>query len=609
MKKICVLLLVFMMLFVVGCQQDEVTLEEALSEESTQEATTEEAPAETVEVAPEVQLEGTGVLNTASSGEVKTLNPHEYTSAYEKTVLAMLNARLYSFYIFEDGMNYALTPDFADGDPMPMDEAGKVWQIKVKADAKWANGEPLTAADYYYSWQMLLDPVLLAKRGATFAKNIDILNGENYYYQIAKKDTVPETPWEDVGIKLIDEHTIEITSNSKQTVWDIKYHMDEVFSSAVYKPLFEAGMNDDRSETVYGTTLEQFMSAGPFALNKWVVDSERVYKKNPHYVLNERVWLAEIHNTVVEDPGTRMQLFESGDIDYVSLSAEDYLKYEEDPRVLYEPSLSYIHYSINTISENNPILGNVNFRKALYHAMNREQLADFSKNVPAEYVVVSRKLGDPMSGLKFRDSEPAKKNTFPNHGYDPEKAKELFDLAMSEEGLTSVSINLAYYDSNETYKAMSEYLQQYLPELFGQEQFELTLTALPGKQLKSIRRGWKDDPNSFDLAWASWSGSEFNPWYGMVVYTIDWFGKNEPFLSEAFDALYEEAMSGENIKDEPMRRIELTAQMEKMLLDEVPFVPVYEKESKYLKKDAFVLPGKQWVNGFGFGWHYGRFVE
>lgn len=611
MKKfICCLLILAMVLTVVGCQSNNESAEEVSTNTpaETTEKTTETTSTETtVEVVDEPTLEGEGTLRVAGGSEVKTMNPHEYTSSYEKTVLQKLNARLYSFYIGEDKKSYDLTPDFAEGDPVQMDDAGKVWQIKVKKESKWANGEALTAEDFYYSWQMLLDPSLLAKRGATFAKNIDLLNGENYYYQIAKE--LDPVAWEDVGVKLIDSHTLELTCSSKQTVWDIKYHMDEVFSSAVYKPLFEAGMNADRTETTYGTVAEEFLSAGPFYLEKWIIDSESIYLKNPHYVHQGRIWLAGIHNSVVEDPGTRMQLFESGDIDYVSLSAEDYLKYEEDPRVLYEPTIKYSHICVNMISEENPILGNLNFRKALFFAMNREQLADFGKHTPANYVVVKRKIGDPSSGLKYRDSEPAKANVTENNGFDPDMAKELFEKALAEEGLDKVTINLAYYDSNETYKAMSEYLQQYLPELFGADKFELTLTSLPSKQLKSIRRGWKDDPNSSELTWATWSGSEFNPWYGMVVYTIDWFGKNEPFLSEEFDALYEEAMSGEGIKDDPMKRIELVAEMEKMLLDEVPFIPVYESVGKYLKNDTFALPGIEWVNGFGFGWHYGQFVD
>ena len=70
-----------------------------------------------------------------------------------------------------------------------------------------------------------------------------------------------------------------------------------------------------------------------------------------------------------------MQLFENGEIDYVQLSTSNYLKYEEDPRVLLAPYNSVRHVVVNTINPEKPILANEKFRQALYYGVDRENLA------------------------------------------------------------------------------------------------------------------------------------------------------------------------------------------------------------------------------------------
>lgn len=77
-----------------------------------------------------------------------------------------------------------------------------------------------------------------------------------------------------------------------------------------------------------------------------------------------------------------MQLFENGEIDYVQLSTSNYLKYEEDPRVLMAPYNSVRHVVINTINPEKPILANEKFRQALYYGVDRENLASLTKQDP-----------------------------------------------------------------------------------------------------------------------------------------------------------------------------------------------------------------------------------
>ena len=208
-----------------------------------------------------------------------------------------------------------------------MDEEGKVWQIKVREGCVWENGDTLDANDVYYTWKMILDPKLANLRASNFANDaIEIVKAMDYFQGNAS--------WDEVGLKLIDDHTLEIHTVSMHNPTEVMIHLAHPANCMINEEYYEKGMNADRTETMYGTSQEQYISCGPFLVENWVNDAEITFKKNPNYPFADRIWLAGINIKVVEDSSTQMQLFENGEIDYVQLSTSNYLKYEEDPRVL-----------------------------------------------------------------------------------------------------------------------------------------------------------------------------------------------------------------------------------------------------------------------------------
>ncbi|MGV8146524.1 MAG: peptide ABC transporter substrate-binding protein [Alkaliphilus sp.] len=552
--------------------------------------------------------EGYGILRNATRHPARLINPHDYQNDFERAILQYTQGRLYTFMPSECGDTYRVVDELADGDPVQVDDEGKVWQIKVKKGAKWSNGSALTAEDFLYSWKMVLDPVLLNQRGGEFARrHIIIANAEKYLLQLSE-DGAGEVAWEDVGIKKIDDHTLEITTEVEHTTWEVMSHFRAILTAPVYKPLYEELMNEDRTETRYGSCPESIMSSGPFTLDSWVKNSERKYSKNPNFIMADYIWLAGVYTRVIKDSGTHMQLFENGELDNISLSSEDYLRYEEDPRIMYRPSTVVRHIPINTINPDQPILANLNFRKALFFAMDRETIARLGRQVPAHYIISYRKIADLHQGIRFRDMEVAKEYLSPNYGYDPELAVEYFEEALEEVGIEKVSLTLNVYETREDVVKMSEFMQMALPQIFGEDRFELKLQTLPNKQLFATMKNYKNDPRSYDISWTGWSGFEFSPWAGMEVYYGGYGRKNEPFYNEEFDALYNEANFGSSRFDLE-ERIRLTVEMEKILLRELPFIPMFQPISKRLKSERVILPVNRWVNGAGFGWRYARIKE
>ena len=419
--------------------------------------------------------EGYGMLREASTSKIGSLNPLTYTQSYSSTQIKRSSMTLYTYTPNADYTACEVAGELAAEDPIQVDEEGKVWQIKIREGCVWENGEPLDANDVYYTWKMILDPKLANLRASNFANDgIEIVKAMDYFQGNAS--------WDEVGLKLIDDHTLEIHTVSMQSPTEVMFHLAHPANCIINEEYYEKGMNADRTENKYGTSKENYISCGPFIVENWINDAEITFKKNPNYPYADRIWLAGINIKVVEDSSTQLQLFENGEVDYVNLSTSNYLKYEEDPRVLLAPYNSVRHVVINTINPEKPILANEKFRQALYYGSDRQSLASLTKQNPAEYIVPTTHMVDLNTNTSFRETEEGKANRKENFGYDPEKAKQLFDEAMAEEGLDKLTLTLHYSDT-ELMAQMSEFLQQSWPKVFGADRFELKLQAMPANQL------------------------------------------------------------------------------------------------------------------------------
>lgn len=551
--------------------------------------------------------EGYGILRNASASEAKVLNPHTYTSSSENDMMEYCNATLYRSYITQNGANSEVVAELADGEPIQMDDDGMIWHIKIDKDAKWANGEAINADTFMYSFKMILDPKLLNRRAARFAESAVIIENAKDYYMQLTDDEIGEVDWEDVGIKKIDEHTIEIRSTIKVSAVDIKSRFGGASAAPVYEKLYEEHMNEDRTETSYGTDIDKFMSSGPFMLDKWIKDNERHYLKNPNFVNKDLIYLAGIHTRIIPDKGAQMQLFDNGELDYISLSAADFVKYEEDPRVLYAPKTSVSYIGLNTDNPDVP-LGNKNFRKALFYAVDRETVSKLVRHKPANYIISSRKVMGREGGPRWRNMDEAKEILEPNYGYNPELALEYFNKALEEEGLDKVSLQLNYADNSDEMKEASEFLQSSLPKVFGEDKFELKLQSLPSNQRSAAMKEHKTDPRSYELSWAGWSGQEFNPWNTVEPFTSNFASKNEPFYNDRIDELYHEVNNGP-AKYDMDAKVKITQECEQIMLEELPIIPVYEGIDKFLKSDRVQLPVKEWMNGVEFAWLFSQIVD
>lgn len=543
---------------------------------------------------------GFKIFYTTSTTAASNISPHGATSAYDSEITNLVTAYLYRYIAAEDRQSAVIVPDLAADLPKQIDDY--TWQITLDERACWQDGTPITADTIIQSWKYAIDPVMLHEGGANVAQGtINIKNAQAYYTQGARNTVA----WEDVGIKKIDALTLQITTEQKYSQQEVMRFTISQYACPVRVDMYEKLMNESGTATLYGTEADKFMACGPFILTDWIKGSERVFRKNPNYLHADEIKLDGINVKIVNDPGTQLQMFESGRLDYLSLSAEGYKEYEEDPRVVTYGTRTVRQIEINRSNTEKPILENQKFRQALYYATDRETLANLGKHTAAPFYIPDFVVAT-ADGTRFRDL-PESQNYVPSgNGYDPERAKKLFDEACAEVGQTEkLVLTMNYYDSREDVKMMSEYLQKAWPEIFDANRFEVRLQALPSSALFDTMKSVQNDPNAYELSWSAWnwSSADFVPSRIFEPFQSDYSRRNANYANTELDALYLESRTEEARMDEAKTAM-LAQQMERIYINDVLALPVFQIVDKDIFSERLITPVDTYISGLGWGIPY-----
>ena len=209
MKKVMALTLALLMILsLVACGGDKPTSTPTSSDKpATSTPATPDKPTEPSKSAEPEKPTEPKILNLYTTSEAT--NAH-YALKGSTQIRDMSAGGLYAF--MPDNGKAVLGPQLAASEPADVNGDGKTWNITVSPNAKWENGEAITAETFIWSWKMALDPKLVMNGGSNVGKSnyIEIVNASAYYAQGAEGKT--PVAWEDVGIKKIDEMTIQITT-------------------------------------------------------------------------------------------------------------------------------------------------------------------------------------------------------------------------------------------------------------------------------------------------------------------------------------------------------------------------------------------------------------
>ena len=611
-KKLIALLMAAMMLLSVAaaCGNDEpaTPTEPAATTPaaSTPAATT---PAATEPAATEK------VYKTYLASEVSSLNFLDNVDSNSSTPASYAMSRMWIMYPNETGTNYIWQDDLAVGDPIQVDDYN--WQIKLREGATFQNGDPINADTWMFTFEQQLNPKT-AFRMATFLydNSVTIVNGEEYLLQ-GTEGYPAEVKWEDVGLKKIDDYTIQITTTDVHTDPNtIKTHFDNRNLTPINPNMWAECLSADGLTTSYGSDLEHFVGCGPYIFSSWEYDSIQIYEKNPDH------WNADLYNfdkievRIVPEMNARVELFEKGDIYSFSPDANTIESYLDDPRMTTYGSTSVTHIDINCANPTNPISGSVNYRKALYHAIDRELAADsiFGHMAPSGTYVNEQAGMLSASGLTYRESEygqavTAMVESWGPYGYNPEMALDYLNKAIAECGVTEdqlpITIKYCIDEGDTEWKALGEYLMEQFPVMF-EGKLALEIVPYAGMSATDFKKTGDD---KWDLSPNDWTRgmSRTYPHTCFYYYLESYSGRPNNYVVAEFDAQFQAC---EDVKlGDYDNLLKETQKLEEMYLDYVIHVPVCQNINYELFTDNIELPVKTYIPGFGWGAIFGDLVE
>lgn len=268
---------------------------------------------------------------------------------------------------FLDRMLFVSLVDFDEEKAVPIPDLarswktsadGKTWTFSLRKDVKWTNGRPVTARDVEYSMKRILDPAVASPLG-------------NKLYMVKGAEAVntgKSTDMGSVGIKVIDDYTIQFTLNNPLAFFAAQVR---VVGYPVPKETVEKFGNKWFEPA-------NIVSNGPYLLKEWKPMDRLVFQKNPAYYDAKNVQIDTVTVYIIEDDSTAMAMYEAGQLDTVDVPSGDIDRVNADP-VLSKEARSVgqlISYMIQ-VNTKLPPMDNPNVRKALAAAIDKESLVKY----------------------------------------------------------------------------------------------------------------------------------------------------------------------------------------------------------------------------------------
>jgi oligopeptide transport system substrate-binding protein len=491
------------------------------------------------------------VLRMAWGAEPPSLDPGLATDTTSSNVLLAIMDPLVKL----NADTLAAEPALAES--WDISEDGKTVTFHLRSDGKWTNGDPVTAGDFVYSWKRTLSPDL----AADYAYQLYGIQGAAEYNSCTKNcDALADK----VGVEAADDTTLVVTLTSPQP-WFIQQASHHSFL-AVHQATVEQ-FGDKWTEP------QNIVTDGPFKLSKWEHEAEIDLVKNDQWRDAKDVKLTSIPGKIIVDGTTRVQAFESGEVDALDgggLPPDEIARLKETPEYENYPSLGTYYYGFNMKN-----ISDIHERRALSLAVNRQEIID--QVAQADQIPATGMSPKGISG--FDTINP--NSPWTPAGGDLDKAKDEFSQASNPKK----SINLFFNDSP-GHKEIATAVQAQWQELgikstLKQQEWAQYLEFLgppPNNAVDIYRLGWiYDFPDAIN---------------GLELWTCDSGNNNTNFCDKNFDAKVAEAKA----ETDDQARYEIYRQLEDMLFGQdgaLPILPIYwytfPNLEKTSVKDSFFI--------------------
>lgn len=489
------------------------------------------------------------VLNIIESAELPNMDSAKSTDVVSGTVLNNVNEGLY-----RQNPDNELELAMASEEP-EVSEDGLTYTFKIREDAVWSNGDPVTADDFIYAWARLATP----ETAAEYSYMIDGV------VKNASAILTGEMEPSELGATAVDDKTLEV-----QLEKAVPYFKD-LLTLPMFLPQNEAFVTEQGDK--YATNSDTVLYNGPFVLDEWDgTGLSWVLNKNEDYWDKDTVVLDTINVDVVKETSTAINLYDTGAVDRITLSGEYVQTKQGDPELKTQPTSSVFYFKFNQErnGEETP-LANENIRKAIAMSFDKQAFADTvlqNGSIPANGLVPAELASDPASGEDFRE-QSGDLLTF-----DVEQAQEYFKKGLEELGVDSINLEILGDDTENAKKSLEFMQAQLTSNLPG---LEISLRNVPFKVRLDA-----DTKQDYDIEMAGWGAD-----YGDPINFLELFhsenGNNKSSYSNAdYDALVESAQT--NVTDLEGRWEDML-EAEKILMETGGIAPIYQRAYSVLEKD------------------------
>ncbi len=297
------------------------------------------------------KLSGNQKINLSTTAEITSL---DLSKIYDKTSFIQVDETFEGLYRYDENGN--VDPALATKTRISKD--GKTYTIDIRHNAKWSNGDPVTANDFVYSWQRAVNPKTASQYTYLFdnVKNASaIVNGK----------LLPSK----LGIKAIGKYQLKVQLARPTTYFKMVMARETLYPLDK-KVVEKYGKN-------YGTSAKTTVYNGPFKNVGWTGtnDSWKLVKNNQYWD-KKAVKLSQINYTVAKSPSTAYNLFQSGKLDLISLVGEQAKQLGKSKDAVKRPlaATEYLQYN-----QRKGVFKNRNLRLAFSLALNRSQLGSVWK--------------------------------------------------------------------------------------------------------------------------------------------------------------------------------------------------------------------------------------
>ena len=499
----------------------------------------------TTTVANGSSASGTSDLNVMLETPVEALDPQQAVDGTSFEVIADYTDGLYQM----DKDGEAVPALAAD---TQISEDGLSYTFKIRDDAKWSNGEPVTAQDFVFAWQRAVDPKVASEYAYMLSDVGQIKNAADII--AGKKDK------SELGVTAVDDKTLKVELNVQ-----VPY-----FLGLMYFPTFYP-VNQKFFEScgdTFATSPETTLSNGAFILDSYEPAATTLHlKKNPNYYDAKRVKLTGINYQVIQDSQQALMSYQTGAVDTTLVNGEQVDQVKDDP-TFHAIAAGYLWYVVPNMGKVKE-LNNLNVRLAMTMAIDRESITTGvlkDGSIPT-YTAVPIDFATGPDGSDFAGDQKKFENVC---RFDAAAAADYWKKGLEELGVSSISLNMIV-DADDAPQKVAQVLK---------EQWETTLPGLTVNLVVEPKKQRVQDmqDGNFEVGLTRWGPDYADP----MTYLGMWGTGNSNNYGEWSNADYDAILAACTTGDLAMDAAGRWAKLldgEKIVMDNAVIFPLYTQSN------------------------------